>query len=111
MEALEELLGLVEGLPFKARGHHRSRGPGDGAARTLEADITDHSVLDVQVDPDLIAAERVVARGRQVGPLELLEIAVLPVMLENALLVSIYTHRPQRTTHHTSLRPATCTSS
>src|SRR6266852_4397718 len=107
MEALEELLGLVEGLPLKARGHHRSRGPGDGAARTLEADITDHAVLNVQVDSDLIAAERVVARGRPVGPLELLEIAGLPVMVEDDLLVELAQLGHQRKISRTSWSPAT----
>src|SRR4029453_2861689 len=111
MEALEELLGLVKGLPLKARGHHRSRGPGNGASRTLEADITDYSVFDIQVDPDLIAAERVVARGRPVGPLELLEIAGLPVMVEDDLLVELAQLGHQRKIPRTSWSPATRASS
>src|SRR5262249_86829 len=61
VEPLEEVLAVLERLPFEALGHHRGRGGRDRAAVALEADVLDRAVLDVDEDRERVAAERVPA--------------------------------------------------
>src|SRR5216684_1304626 len=111
VEPAEELVCLADGLAFEARGHHRGGRLGDGAARALEADIADHARLDVEVDPDLVPAEGVVALRGPVGPVEPPEVARLPVVVEDDLLVQLaqFGHHPKIS--RTSRSPAPSASS
>ena len=82
---------LVEGLALHRRRHHRGRRLADRAALAADADVGDHAVVDVEVDDDLVAAERVEAldpRGRR-----RLELAPVPrgaVVVEDDLSVEVF---------------------
>src|ERR1700687_4173065 len=106
MESPEQRFRLRLRLPFQAGGHQRSRGFGNSAARTLEADIPDHIPVQLYVDDDLVAAERVVTFRLPVRRFQDLEVARLLVMVENDFLIEILQIRHQPNTSMTLWMPA-----
>src|SRR5437667_4818954 len=86
---LEDLFGLGHRLALEVGRHHRSRGPGDSATRTLKADVTDELVLSHDLNRHAVTAERVVALrslGRTRQPPE---VPRLPVVIEDDLLIQL----------------------
>src|SRR5207302_1842134 len=88
MEALEQRLGLGDRLPFDAVGHQRRRGLRDRAPRSLEADVLDAAVFDLEIDRQTVAAQRIVAFGF-LSVLDLAEISRPFVVIEDDLLVQV----------------------
>src|SRR6516162_2043068 len=73
VEPLEQAPALLHRLPLQALRHHRRRRGRDRAAVPLEGDVLDRSVLDVDVDRQRVAAERVAPvgfAGHELGPPE-----------------------------------------
>src|SRR5690606_19583848 len=71
-------------------GHDRGRSSRDGASGALEGGVADDSlVIDLQVEPQLVAAQRVVAVGAAVRIGDLPKIARLLGVIDDQLLVEI----------------------
>ena len=80
---LEKRLGFRDGLAADDLGHQRSGCRGDGTARSFERDLDDAITVHLQIEPQLITAQRVITLGEVIGlrlrgvrpevPLELLE--------------------------------------
>ena len=69
-------------------GHQRRRGLGDGAAGAFEGDVADRAVVELHVDLQPVAAQRVVALGawrRSIGA----EVPRPPVVVEDHFLVEL----------------------
>ncbi len=83
---------LVDGLALDCGGHHRRRGLADGT--TLPADLEvghDALVVDVQVEHDLVAAQRVEAFDAMGGGnLQLAAVAGAAVVVEDDLAVEVF---------------------
>src|SRR5579883_741703 len=68
MEFLKELLGLFFILALDGLGHHGSRSLRNRAARALEGDIANLSIITkLQEDREMIAAKRVETLGLAIG--------------------------------------------
>src|SRR5205814_2249433 len=110
VDALEERLRFRLGLVLQ-RGSHQGRGGlGNGATGALEADVLDHVTRELQVERDLIAAERIDTLGAPVGPLRLVEVTGLPAVVDDDLLVEVPQLRAHPKTSRTLCRPATSAS-
>src|SRR5438094_8306179 len=106
VDALEERLRFRLGLVLQ-RGSHQGRGGlGNGAAGALEADVLDHVARKLQVEGDLIAAQRIDSLGAPVGPLRLAEVARLLAVVDDDLLVEVPQLRAHPKTSRTLCRPA-----
>src|SRR5262249_30888100 len=88
VKAFEQRFGLGDGLPLDRFGHQRGRGLRDRAPRALERGIADDPVLDLQIDRDAIATERIVAFGLPPA-LERPEVPRPLVVIEDHLLVQV----------------------
>lgn len=80
---------LGYGFAFELLGHQRSRGLGNCAARALKTHIADDVIVQFEKDGEVVAAERIVAFGLEVGFRERAEIARIPVVIQNHILVNI----------------------
>src|SRR6185437_5813230 len=89
MKLLEQRLGVGERLAFDGGSHERRRSFRDGAALALEADIVDRVAGTAELDPERerVAAERVATLDRAIGARHFPKVALLPVVLEDQLLV------------------------
>src|SRR6202035_1149626 len=83
VEAGEEVARLRDGLALERVGHQRGGGGRDRAAAAFKRDVPDHLVLDVEIEGDLVAAQRVVALRPAVRRLERAEVPWPPVMVED----------------------------
>ena len=110
VEAVEEGLGLGAGLPLHALRHHRGGGREDGAARALEADVLDDVALHREHDLGPVAAERVAAFGRAVGPGQGAEVPRPAAVVQDRLLVQLAQLGRHRKTSRTLCRARTRTS-
>lgn len=61
VELIEDSIRFCSGLTLQALRHHGRRGLGDGASRALEADVANRVTLQVQVDGEMVTAERVIS--------------------------------------------------
>src|SRR5215475_10202520 len=89
MKFVEQLLGFLPGLSLHRLRHHAGRGFRDGAPRALETDIPELIVLNVEIDVQLIAAERVIAFGSSICVFKLMKIPRLLVVIEDDLLIEL----------------------
>src|SRR5690606_12760457 len=82
---------LVDGAALHRGGHHRRRGLADRAALAPDPDVLHPVVLDVEVEDDLVAAERVEAldpHGRRRR--ELATVPRVAVVVEDDLAVEVF---------------------
>src|SRR3989440_1094913 len=107
VDALEERLRFRLGLVLQRGRHQRGGGLGDGAAGPLEADVLDHVARELQVEGDLIAAERVDSLGAPVRPLWLAAVAGLLAVVDDDLLVEVPQLGAHPKTSRTLCKPAT----
>src|SRR3989304_1095048 len=77
VKSLKKPLGFGAGLSLPAVGHHRCGGPGNRAARPLKTDAANHIILHLDVERDLVAAQRVMPLRRPVGALQCAKVAWL----------------------------------
>src|SRR5581483_10116558 len=112
-EPLEGLLGLADRATLQVRRHHRRRRLGDRAPGPQEADLADHPVLDPELDPQLVAAERVHALRPPGGRGHGAEVPWPPVVVEDHLLVELLElgHQPKISGTRRRARPSASTSS
>ena len=89
MELGEEAVRLVDRLAFQHLGHQRGGGGRDRAAAALEADIGDLVAVDREIDRDPVAAQRVVAARQMRRVFERVEIARVPAVVEDDVLVQL----------------------
>ena len=89
VERVEQLVGLVERLALERVGHQRRRRLGDRAAGALEPQILDHVALEVEVDRDFVAAQRVVALRVAVVGIRDPEIPGSLVVIQDDFLVEL----------------------
>src|SRR5581483_6465805 len=87
VEFIKEYFDFFLRLALHRRGHHRSRSFRDRATRALKADVFDDITVQLQVERQLIAAERIVPDLRDRRMFERLEIARLFIVIENDLLI------------------------
>src|SRR4029077_15351604 len=59
VESLEQLFGFLGTLAFQCLRHHRRRSFGDGATGALEGDIANLAVSNLEINREMIAAERI----------------------------------------------------
>ena len=81
--------GIVDVEALGQLGQHRRGGLRDGAAAAVELDVGDLAVDDLQVDRELVAAERVDALGGDVGILDVPVVAGVLVVVEDVLAVQV----------------------
>ena len=82
---------LGQGLALHGRRHQRRRGLADRAALPGDADVGHRAVLDLEVDDDLVAAQRVEPLGpvrRRDG--QLAPVAGAAVVVEDDLAVEVF---------------------
>src|SRR3954452_21723405 len=85
----EQLLRVLDALALQHLGHQR-RGRGrDRAAAPLKADIGDPVALDREIDRHPVAAERVVAARQMRRMLQWVEIARMPAVIEDDVLIQL----------------------
>ena len=106
MEPLEQRLRLLPRLALDRRGHQRSRGPGDRAARALERDVADHVAIQLEPDRQLVAAERVVPFGPAVGVVHDPVVPGRAVVLQDDVLVELGEARHQPNTFRARSTPS-----
>jgi len=87
MELREEGFRLGPGLALHALRHHRGGGGSNRTAGTLEADIPHPLMVELQVDRDLIPAQRVGAFDAAVGPGGLASMTRPLAMLKDEFLI------------------------
>jgi hypothetical protein len=87
MKLVEQSLRFLLRFSFDALCHHAGGGLGDSTTRTLETDVFNHFIFEVEINGQLIATERVMALGRAICRLELTEVSRLLVVIEDDLLV------------------------
>src|SRR4051794_14392981 len=80
-------LGLC--LAFEHLRHHGSRRLRNSAAAALKTNVTDRAILHVNIDGEMIAAERIESLSLVVGRLNRTEILGLLAVLQNHFLVKI----------------------
>ena len=86
---------LGHALPLDVTGEQRRRRLADGAAVTIEPDSLDPIAgAELQLQPDVVAAERVVQFGVEVGGLEPPAVGRGVVMVEDFFAVQEVVHRP-----------------
>src|SRR6266850_3633309 len=107
VDPLEERFRLRLGLLLQGGRHQRGRSLGDGAAGALEADVLDHVAGELQVQRDLIAAERIDPLRVPVGPLRLAEVPGLAAVVDDHFLVQVAQFRAHPKTSRTLSRPST----
>jgi hypothetical protein len=94
MKLAEELAGFLDGFPFERQRHHTRRSLRDRAAGALEGDVGDQTVRsDLEIDPKVVAAQRVIAFRLVRRAVELAEVPGLLVVLQNHLLVEVGVRR------------------
>src|SRR5262249_6978299 len=89
------------------RGHHRGGRLGDRAARPFEADIVDQPILQLEVEYQPVAAERVESFHGAVGRLELAEIARPTTVVDHQFLIQIAQLGAHRNSSFTLASPST----
>src|SRR5262249_4966397 len=82
-------LHLFQRLSADLFGQHGRRGAADRASLAREANVLDLPTPDLQVDANLVPAERVRILGADIGMLERAEIPGVLVVVENVLAVQI----------------------
>ena len=87
VKLIEEHFHFLFGLAFDRCCHHRSRRLRDRAAGALKADVFDDIAIQLQIDRQLIAAERIVALLLSIRLLQHSEVPRLFVVVENDLLI------------------------
>src|SRR5882724_6699948 len=83
----EEFLGLLFALSLHRLGHHTGSGFGNRTPGAFEANFLHRLVFQIQIDGQMIAAERIETLSRVVGRLELAKIPRLLIVIEDDLLV------------------------
>jgi hypothetical protein len=89
VKLVKERFRFLFALALDALRHHAGGGLRDGATGALEADIFDNFVFQLQIDRQLVAAERVIALGGAVGRFKPPKVTRLLVMIQNDLLVKL----------------------
>src|SRR5215471_17942764 len=94
MKTIKKFFRFCAGLAFQALRHHGSRSLGDGAARSLKSDIADLCVLTVsvfkiEIDGEVIAAERVIAFSLVIGAGQFAVVTRGLAVLQNHLLIKL----------------------
>src|SRR5206468_5528466 len=85
----EQLLRVLDALALQHLGHQRGSRGRDRAAAPLKADIGDPVALDSEVHGDPVAAERVVAARQMRRMLQGMEIARMPAVIEDDVLIQL----------------------
>src|SRR5205823_2189922 len=86
---VEQLEGLADRLPLDALGQQRRGRDGNRAAGALEANVLDAPVGDVDVERELVAAERVYGVDHVVRAGQLAEVTGLAVVIEDHLAIKV----------------------
>src|SRR5205807_9126018 len=86
---LADLPRLVEAPALDPLGQQRCRRLRDGAAATMEADIFDPTIGNLEVDADDVAAERVVLLVREGRRVETTVVPRVLVVVEDVLAVEL----------------------
>src|SRR5262245_8491679 len=111
MERAEQRIRLGLGLALQELGHQRGRRGRNRAAAALERDVVDDALVrELEVDRDLVAAQRVVALGRAVGVGRMAEIARPLAVVEDDFLIEVAEVRHQANSSLTFLSAATSAS-
>src|SRR5690242_1210381 len=105
VELFQEPQSLLSGLALQALGHERSRGGRNRAAGAVETGILHHIVLDLEVQFQLVAAQRVVAFRPSVRVLHYMAVSRTLTMIEDGFLIQVIDH--QAKTSFTLWRPST----
>src|ERR1041384_2865311 len=106
-EGFEKLLCFGASLSLERLSHDRSRSGRDRAACSFEADVFHNVAVHLDVDLDLVAAQRVVAFGAAIGFGQHAEISRATTVVENQLLIEILEIGIQPKTSLTLWIPAT----
>ncbi len=94
--------GFFTGFSFKRGGHHGGRSLGDGASRTVKADVLNHISFQFYIDLEMVAAKRIVTFHRPVGIHHSAKISRVPVMIHDHLLIKLANISVHRNTSVTS---------
>ena len=87
VEFLEQLLGFLGALAFQGLRHHRCGGFGDSATGALEGDIANLAVSNLEVNREMIAAERIKTLGLVIGGFERTVIPRTLAVLQDDVLI------------------------
>jgi len=87
VEFLEQLFGFLGALAFECLRHHRGRSFGDGATGALEGDIANLAVSNLEINREMIAAERIETFGFAIGGLERAVIPRTLAVLQDDVLI------------------------
>lgn len=87
MKLLEKCFRLLLALALQRLRHHAGCGFGNRAAGALEADFLHRALFQIQIDGEVITAERIEALGRMIRRLKLAKVPRLLVVVENDLLI------------------------
>ena len=90
LEPVHQRTDLVDRLALHGLAHHRCRALRDRATLAADLDVGDHAVGDVEVDLDLVAAQRVVADGVRGRRRQLAAVARAAVVIEDDLAVQVF---------------------
>src|SRR5690606_34335193 len=88
-ERVEDALCLLRGPSLHGLGHERSGSNGYGAAVAVETDVAHALAVELEVQREAIAAQRVVSFQPQVGILEHAEVPRAAVVIDDDLLVEV----------------------
>src|SRR5438552_17322759 len=110
MKLFKDLLRLCPALALDALRHHRRRCLRNSAPRALKRHIADGVAVDLQIDREMISAQRVIPLGLLVGIGQLAVISRLLAVLQDDLLVEVAQVRHQPKTSRTLFRPSTSAS-
>src|SRR5579883_2931050 len=94
VELIHQLHSLFARFSLQAFGHERGRSGGDGAAGAFETGILDDVSIHLQIQLELIAAQRVIAFGLAVGVGERVMVPRAFAVVEDGLLVEVVNHSP-----------------
>src|SRR3954465_6674204 len=89
MELREQLFRVLDALALQHLGHQRGGRRRNRAAAALEANIGDAVALDREIDRHPVAAERVVAARQMRRTLQGVEIARMPAVIEDDVLIQL----------------------
>src|SRR5215510_11322261 len=90
VKAVEKLFCVCPALAFQALRHHGSGGLGDRAAGTLERDVANLAALfHVEINGEVVAAQRVVAFSFAVRCRKLAEVARSFAVLQDHFLIKL----------------------
>src|SRR5689334_18644068 len=107
VKLLKDFLCFLFALPFHCLRHHRGRCLRDRTSCSLEGHVLDRVAFEVEINGEMVAAERIVSLGFVIGGRQLAIISRRLAVLQDHILIELAQIGHQANTSFTFWMPAT----